>query len=83
MTRPILERFRQEFVSYFEDYVIAAEFDHSENLVVFTNPYIRFDEVVIQICEGLFETLSFQQKFALYLFPFGSNGYIKLSVNER
>jgi len=81
MIRPRLERYRKYFIDYFEDFVIAAEFDESQQLIVYANPYREFDQTVMEICEGLFDTVDFPDRLLLYLYPFGRNEYIRIAVN--
>jgi hypothetical protein len=81
MTRPRLERYRKQFLDYFEDHVIAAEFDDNLQLIVYANPYRNFDETVMEICEGLFDTVNFNDHLYLYLYPFGKNQYIRIAIN--
>ncbi|TKC10523.1 hypothetical protein FA048_10085 [Pedobacter polaris] len=81
MIRPRLERYRKYFLNHFDNYVLAAEFDLKKNLVVYATPYQDFDEIVIEICEGLVDTVDFSDHVLLYLYPFGSNKYIKIAIN--
>ncbi len=81
MNRPRLERYRTQFLNYFQDYVLAAEFDAQANLVVYATPYQNFDEVVVEVCEGLLDTVDFPDQLYLYLYPFGSNQYVKIGIN--
>ena len=81
MTRPRLERYRKTFLSYFDDYVLAADFDVQQNLVVYTTPYRNFDEVIIEVCEGLIDTVDFSDHLFVYLYPFGSNQYVRIGIN--
>ena len=81
ITRPVFEKFRQDFLAYFKDDVISAEFDSWQQLIVLVNPYRDFEEIVMQICENILETVYFRQHLELYIFPFGSNESVKLKIN--
>jgi hypothetical protein len=81
MTRPRLERYRRTFLSYFNDHVLAAEFDEQQNLIVYATPYYDFDKVIIEVCAGLMETVDFSDHLFLHLYPFGSNHYVKIGIN--
>ena len=81
MTRPRLERYRKHFIHYFEEYIIAAEFNESQQLIVYTNPYKEFDHTVMEICEGLLDTVDFPDHLSLYVYPFGRNECIRIAIN--
>ncbi|TKC09885.1 hypothetical protein FA048_06630 [Pedobacter polaris] len=81
MIRPRLERYRKHFLNHFEDYIIAAEFDAGQNLIVYATPYQNFDEIIMEICEGLVDTVDFPDHLFLYLYSFGNNEYIKIAIN--
>ena len=81
MIRPRLERYRKQFLYHFEDHVLAAYFDAQQHLVVYATPYQNFDEIVMEICEGLIDTVDFSDRLLLYIYPFGSNVYIKIGIN--
>ena len=81
MIRPRLERYKKHFLQYFEQQVIAAEFDLGEHLVVYANPYLDFEQLTTQICEGLFHTVDFPDQLEMHLYPFGHNQYVKIAIN--
>ena len=81
MTRPRLERYRQHFLDHFDDYIMVAEFDKDQHLIVYANPYINFEETIMQVCEGLFDTVDFPDHLNLHLYSFGSNEFIRIVIN--
>jgi len=81
IARPIFENFRTVFLDYFKEEVLTAEFDAAQQLIVFTNPFFAFDELVMNICDNILETVYFHQHLELHLYPFGSNECFKISIN--
>ena len=81
MIRPRLERYKKHFVQYFQQQVIAAEFDPQEHLVVYANPYLDFEQLTLEICEGLFDTVDFPDHLVMHLYPFGANHYVRIAIN--
>ena len=81
MTRRQLEIFREEFLMYYEDYILIADFDQQENLVVYSTPYLNFDEVIVYVCESLLDTVDFEDHLAIYLYQFGKNDCIRIAIN--
>jgi len=81
MTRPHFEQFRKALLDYFQGDVIVAEFDNWDNLILFANPYQNFEELAINVCDNILETVYFSQHLELRLYPFGTNEYLKISIN--
>ena len=81
ITRPIFEKFRQHFLDYFEDEVLAAEFDNNHNMIVYANPYADYSELVIHICDKVAELVYFRQQLLLYIYPFGNNDCLSIRIN--
>ena len=52
-----LEQFKGEFLTYFDAYVLIAEFDAQENLIVISKPYLDFEVMVKHLCKSLIELL--------------------------
>jgi len=81
IARPIFENFRKAFLDYFDQEVISADFDEQQNLIVFVSPYLNFEEIIMNICDNILETVYFRQQLQLHLYPFGSNEGVKISIN--
>ena len=81
IARPILENFRQNFLDYFQNQVLLAEFDEQQRLIVFVNPYLDFSELAMEICDNLIETVFFNHHLDLHLYRYGNNSFIKVSIN--
>ena len=81
IARPIFEKFRQDFLAYFNGDVISAEFDNWQQLIVFVNPYLDFAELVMHICESILEIVYFRQHLELHIYPFGNNEAVRISIN--
>ena len=81
MIRPRLLRYKKNFENYFHQEVIAAEFDPQQHLVVYANPYLDFEQLTLQICEGLFDTVDFPDQLIMHIYPFGGNQYVRIAIN--
>lgn len=75
------ELFKREFLHFYEDYIIVADFDCNGNLMVLTNPYYDFNHVVLHICRSILDVVHFHLQIRVDLQPFGANEYVRLSIN--
>jgi hypothetical protein len=75
------ELFRNEFLDYFGEHIITADFQSPNTLVVYTNPYLQFGELLTYICDSIFDMIHFCEHVNLHLYSFGSNECINISIN--
>jgi hypothetical protein len=80
MIKPQLERFRNEFLDYFQEDILLAEFDGHNHLIVFANPFLKFDELIVDICDHISET-AFDLNVYVHLYPFGKNESVIICIN--
>ena len=81
LTRNQAAVFLSEFLDYFGDQTILAEFDEQGILTVYTNPYVSFDSLVVNICENIFDIFYYTEHQKIAIRPFGSNDEILISIN--
>jgi len=81
MTTQELEMFRNEFLEYYHDYIISADFDENENLIVFSKPYLNFDEVIFHLAESILDTVNFDDHIDVHLYQYGKNDYVEIGIN--
>ncbi len=82
LTRAQSAIFLSQFHEYFGEHTIASELDTFGRLIIFTNPYLKFDELLEHICENIFDIYHFAEHFEILIYPFGSNDYILISINN-
>lgn len=73
--------FLNEFIDYFGEHTIAAHFDDKGRLIVFTNPYLEFDALIVYICENLSSIFHYHEHMEIVAYPFGNNNCILISIN--
>ncbi len=76
-----LENFRKEFLDFYKGYVLTADFDKQGKLIIFTNPYLDFENVIYDMCDMMLDTVNFREHLVIQLYPFGKNEYVSVSVN--
>ncbi|MFD0941523.1 hypothetical protein [Pedobacter boryungensis] len=73
--------FLNEFLDYFGEHTIATDFDHEGRLIVFSNPYLEFDKLVVNICENLVNIFHYHDHMEIVVYPFGNNNCVLISIN--
>jgi hypothetical protein len=73
--------FINQFLDYFEEYVLTAEFTDNGKMIVFSNPYLEFDTLIIYICEHIFDILYFTDPIQIIIYPFGTNDHLLITIN--
>lgn len=74
--------FLNEFLNYFEEYTILATYDAHGRLIVYTNPYLNFDTLIVYICENIFEIFRYCTQQEIVLSPFGNNEQVLISIDH-
>jgi hypothetical protein len=81
MPQQRLEQFKNEFLTYFDAYVLIAEFDAQENLIVISKPYLDFEVMVSHLCKSLVQSVGFQESLMIQVYQFGRNEFISIALN--
>jgi len=81
MTIQQLEHYKSSFATHFQDYILIADLDSGHNLIAYATPYCNFEEIVMEVCEGLPDTIDFNDHLSIYLYQFGRNEYVRIGIN--
>ncbi len=81
MTSQQLDTFKREFINYYENDILIADFDQQGHLIAFAKPFLDFDEVIVNVCEGMLDIVDFKQHLEVRLYPFGSNEFVEIGIN--
>lgn len=46
-----------------------------------SSPYLDFEQLALQICEGLFDTVDFPDQLIMHLYPSGGNQYLGIAIS--
>lgn len=76
-----LEYFRNELLTYYPDYLLHADFTDSGKLLLLAKPFVDLDLIMQELCDEMVELINFKQHLQIYLYRFGDNQLIELSIN--
>jgi len=81
LSKEQLENFKDEFLAYYKDYIIAASIDQDENLVVVARPELEFQKVFAYISASILDTVNFEEHLDVHLYEYGVGNYIEIGIN--
>lgn len=76
-----LEYFQNELMTSCPDYLLHAEFTDNGKLLLQVKPFVNLDLVMQEFRDDIMELVNFEQHLDIYLYKFGKNEMIEISVN--
>ena len=76
-----LEKFRANFLAYYKDYIISAQIDENENLVVVSRPELEFQTVLEYLTDSILDTVMFDEHLEVHLYEYGSGEFVPIGIN--
>lgn len=76
-----LEHFRNELMTYYPDYLLHADFTDNGKLLLLAKPFVDLDVVMQELCDEMVALVNFRQHLDIYLYRFGENDLIEISIN--
>lgn len=76
-----LQKFSEEFLAYYREYIISAHLDENENLIVVARPEIEFQKVLEYISDSILDTVKFDEHLDVHLYEYGKGEFIEIGIN--
>lgn len=76
-----LESFRNEILTYYQDYLLMADFTAHGKLVLLAKPFIDFHQIIVDLCDNMIDIVDFKEHLDVHLYQFGKNELVEITIN--
>ena len=76
-----LESFRNEILTYYQDYLLMADFTANGKLVLLAKPFVDFHQIIVDLSDHMIDIVNFRQHLDVHLYQFGQNELVEITIN--
>ncbi|MGV3547451.1 MAG: hypothetical protein ACO1N4_10330 [Pedobacter sp.] len=76
-----LETFRTELLTYYQDYLLMADFTANGKLLLLAKPFVDFHQIIMDLCDNMIDMVHFREHLDVHLYQFGKNELVEIAIN--